>query len=293
MLSASSGPRSPGLRRVGEGEHRRQDREVLGDVVRDRERRQRAARDQQLLADLDDLDQLRRVGVEVDHVAGLLRGGRAGVHRHADVGLRERRRVVRAVAGHRDHPALRLLLLDQRHLRLGRRLGEEVVDAGLLGDLGGGDAVVAGDHHRADAHPAQLVEALAHAALDDVLEVDDAEHVVVPGDDERRAALRGRSGRPPRRAAPGAWPPCSSTKRLTASAAPLRSSLPLMSTPLIRVVARERDEGRLVLAELALAQAVALLREHDDRAALRRLVGERGELRDLGELALARRRRPG
>ena len=27
---------------------------------------------------------------------------------------------------------LRLLVLDQRHLRLGRRLGEEVVDAGLL-----------------------------------------------------------------------------------------------------------------------------------------------------------------
>ena len=47
---------------------------------------------------------------------------------------------------------------------------------------------------------------------------------------------------------------------------------------------RERDE--LVLAELALAQVEALLREHDDRAALRRLVGERGELRDLGQLAL-------
>ena len=29
------------------------------------------------------------------------------------------------------------------------------------GDHGGGDAVVAGDHHRADAHPPQLVEALA------------------------------------------------------------------------------------------------------------------------------------
>ena len=86
---------------------------------------------------------------------------------------------------------LRLLLLDQRHLRLRGRLGEEVVDAGLLGDHGGGDAVVAGDHDGADAHPAQLVEALAHAALDDVLEVDDAEHEVVLRDDERRAAGAG------------------------------------------------------------------------------------------------------
>ena len=115
-------------------EHRRDDGEVLRDVVGDRERRQRAAGDEQLLADLDDLDELRRVGVEVDHVAGLFGGLRAGVHRHADVGLGERGRVVGAVAGHRDEPAAGLLALDQRHLVLGRRLGEEVVDAGLVGD---------------------------------------------------------------------------------------------------------------------------------------------------------------
>ena len=54
-----------------------------------------------------------------------------------------------------------LLLADERHLVLGRGLGEEVVDAGLLGDGGGGERVVAGDHHRADAHAAQLVEPLA------------------------------------------------------------------------------------------------------------------------------------
>ncbi|HMS62281.1 MAG TPA: hypothetical protein PKD63_08370, partial [Solirubrobacteraceae bacterium] len=58
-------------RRVGRDEDRRQDREVLRDVVGDRERGQRAAGDQQLLADLDDLDELRRVGVEVDHVPRL------------------------------------------------------------------------------------------------------------------------------------------------------------------------------------------------------------------------------
>ena len=51
-------------------------------------------------------------------------------------------------------------LADQLELLLRRRLGEEVVDARLVGDLGRGEAVVAGDHHRADAHRAQLVEAL-------------------------------------------------------------------------------------------------------------------------------------
>ena len=71
-------------------EHRRDDGEVLGDVVGDRERRQRTAGDQQLLADLDDLDELRRVRVEIDHVPGFLRRLRAGVHRHTDVGLGER-----------------------------------------------------------------------------------------------------------------------------------------------------------------------------------------------------------
>ena len=36
-----------------------------------------------------------------------------------------------------------LLAADQRHLVLGRRLGEEVVDAGLLGDRLRGERVVA------------------------------------------------------------------------------------------------------------------------------------------------------
>jgi hypothetical protein len=40
----------------------------------------------------------------------------------------ERRRVVGAVAGHRDQPPALLLLADQGHLVLGRGLGEEVVD---------------------------------------------------------------------------------------------------------------------------------------------------------------------
>ena len=65
-----------------------------------------AARHEELLADLDDLEQLGRVRVEVDHVAGLFGGLRAGVHGHADVGLRERRRVVGAVAGHGHELAL-------------------------------------------------------------------------------------------------------------------------------------------------------------------------------------------
>ena len=150
-----------GHRRVRDREHRRQNREVLRHVVGDRERRERAARHEQLLADLDDLDELGRIGVEIDHVGGFFGRLRAGVHRDADVGLRERRRVVRAVSGHRDEPPGALLALDQIHLRFGRRLGEKVVDAGLLRDGRGGQRIVAGDHDGANAHRAQAIEALA------------------------------------------------------------------------------------------------------------------------------------
>ncbi len=169
-------------------EHRRDDGEIFGHVVGDGEGGQRAAGHQELLADLDDLDELGGIGIEVDHVAGLARGLRAGVHGDADIGLSQGRRIVGAVAAHGDELALGLLGADELELLLRRRLGEEIVDAGLRRDGGRGHRVVAGDHDGADAHAAQLGEALADAALDDVLEMDDAEQLAVLGDRERRAA---------------------------------------------------------------------------------------------------------
>jgi hypothetical protein len=113
------------------------------------------------------------------------RAARAGVHRDADIGLGERGGVVGAVAAHRHQLAALLFLADQRELVLGRRLGEEVVDAGLGRDRRCGQRVVAGDHHRADAHLAQFAEAFADAGLDDVLQRDRAEQTTVPGHRER------------------------------------------------------------------------------------------------------------
>jgi len=60
------------------------------DVVGDREGGERALVISSLLADLDDLDQLGRVAVEVDHFTGLARSHRAGIHGDADIGLGER-----------------------------------------------------------------------------------------------------------------------------------------------------------------------------------------------------------
>ena len=76
-------------------------------------------------------------------------------------------------------------------LLLRRRLGEEVVDAGLRCDRRGGDRIVAGDHDRADAHRAQRREALLDVGLHDVLEVDDAEQRVAVDHRQRRAAGAG------------------------------------------------------------------------------------------------------
>ena len=50
---------------------------------------------------------------EIDHVPGLARGLRAGIHRHADIGLRQRRCVIGAVAAHRNELTLGLLVADQ------------------------------------------------------------------------------------------------------------------------------------------------------------------------------------
>ena len=84
----------------------------------------------------------------------------------------------------------------------------------------------------------------------------------------------------------GAAPPSSATQRTIASPAPLRSSGPVEVDAAHARLRGERHEARLVGGELALADAV-LLGQHDDRAALGRLVGQRGELRGLGELGLA------
>ena len=92
-----------------------------------------------------------RVGAHEDDVGGLHRHVRAGADRDADVGLRERGRVVDAVAHHRDAPALRLQLGDLGCLVARQHLGDHFVDPELAGDALAVCAAVAGEHHGADA----------------------------------------------------------------------------------------------------------------------------------------------
>src|ERR1700730_1149185 len=67
--------------RIEDDERRRDDREIFRDIVGDRERRESAARHEELLADFDDLDELRRISVEIDHIACFPRRGQRIVAR--------------------------------------------------------------------------------------------------------------------------------------------------------------------------------------------------------------------
>ena len=288
------------LRVEGE-EQRRDDGEIFRHVVGDGERRQRAARHQQLLADLHDLDELGRIGVEIDHVAGFARGLGAGIHGDADIGLRQSRRIVGAVAAHGDELALGLLGADQLELLLGRCLREEIIDAGFSRDCRSGHGVVAGDHDGADAHAAELGEALADAAFDDVLELDDAEQLAVLGHRKRRASGLGdplgdgvdlplELGAD-RGLARGGGAATDRLRRLEvidhrvdrALADPRAVDLDT-AHPALR---GERDELGAELVNVAAADAVFLLGQHHDRAAFGRLVGERSELCCVRQLLLA------
>ena len=77
------------------------------------------------------------------------------------------------------------------------------------------------------------------------------------------------------------------------------SRRPSTSTPDMRVCAVNGTNAADLSAQLAAADAVLLLRQDDDRAPLRRLVGQRGELRRVGQLRIgdaadaARTRSPG
>src|SRR5207253_1522923 len=125
-----------------------------------------------------------------------------------------------------------------------------------------------------DADAAQLGETLLHAAFDDVLQLDHAQDVATPGDDERCAALLGdpvdrRAHRRRETAAP----------RVNVGIDRVGGALADLGAVEVHPAhARLRGEGdkvRVQLVNLPLADAVFFFGEHDDAAALGGFVGER------------------
>jgi hypothetical protein len=171
-----------------------------------------------------------------------------------------------------------------------RGFGQEVVHAGLRRNRRRRQRVVAGDHHRSDAHRTQRCKPLADAAFDDVLEVHDAERLIALGDDERRPAFA--------RDAIDLLPHFDRQRPTLLGKVTLdRIGRPFADPPAVEIDARhaglrrEGNERRFVRRELASANPVLLLREHDDGAAFGRFVGERGELGGVGKGRVADARR--
>ena len=158
---------------------------------------------------LDGVDDRREVVVG-EHHRGRLAGdvGAGEAHRDADVGGPQRRGVVDAVAGHRDHVPERAQRVGDPQLRLGRRPREDQVtlrleqlvelrlahgaelgprhdpsavrrDADPPSHLGGGQAVVAGDDDDADAGGVAAGDGLGHVRARRVEQRDEADEAQI------------------------------------------------------------------------------------------------------------------
>ena len=128
--------------------------------------------------------------VEVDHVAGLFGGLRAGVHRDADVGLRRARarRWSRRPSSPRALPpacsrSISAILSSGVASAMKSSTPASSAIAAAV------QRVVAGDHDRADAHRAHLVEPLVMPCFTMSLRWITPSTTLPFGDDERRAAV--------------------------------------------------------------------------------------------------------
>ncbi len=95
---------------------------------------------------LDRADDIERIAFHQHHVGAFDRHIGSSADGEADIGLRQRRCIVDAVAHHADPLSLRLQLLDLGCLVTGQHVGQHDVDADLAGDALRRRPVVAGQH---------------------------------------------------------------------------------------------------------------------------------------------------
>jgi hypothetical protein len=271
----------------GEGhhQHRGDDGEVFGDVVGDAEGGERTARHEELFADLDDLDELGGIAVEIDHVAGLAGGLGAGVHGDADIGLgraRERRWC---------------------RLRSWRRGGPAACSARMRRSLSSGVAWAMKSSTPASAAMAAAVMGLSPVIMTVRMPIlrSWAKRSLMPPlttslsstipstfrlrDDERcasgaRGGLDGLGDFGGIGAAEGFDVRLDRIGRALADAAAFDVDAAHAG------LGGEGNEGGVRMRQFAAADVELLFGEHHDAAAFGSFIGERGELRGIGELLL-------
>ncbi len=150
-------------------QHCRDDCKELGNIISHTERCERTARHQELFSDLDHFDQLGRVRIQIDHIAGFFGRLRPCIHRDTDVRLGKGWGVIGAVAGHRHEMAKGLLAANESQFVLRLGFSQKVVHSGFPGNGFRSQPIVARDHDRADAHGAKPFKPVLKSAFDDIL----------------------------------------------------------------------------------------------------------------------------
>ena len=133
-----------------------------------------------------------QVAADEGEVAGFDGDVGAGAHGDPEVGLGEGGGVVDTVADHGHGLALGLQAADDVDLVGGQDLGDDGVDADLVGDRPGGAFVVASEQHRREAEVAERADRVGAGRLDGVGDDDRGADGAVPADEHGRVTERPR-----------------------------------------------------------------------------------------------------
>ena len=116
-----------------------------------------------------------------------------GAHRHADIGLGERRRIVHAVTGHCHGVPLASQAADNRIFLFGQNLGFDLGNAEPSGDGLCRGPIVARQHDDANAVSTKTGERRGRRRFDGIGDRDDAGRLAVDGDKYYRCGRRGEA----------------------------------------------------------------------------------------------------
>src|SRR6202453_3870760 len=186
--------------------------------------------------------------------------------------------------------SLGCLAANQSQLVPRPRLRQKIVYARLARDRRRSQRIVAGNHHRANPHHAQVFKPLTHSALHDIFQMNHAQRPGIFSDEQRRpAGIRNAVHRLHRflRHRPAGLLDIFHDRipRALANLSPVHVDAGHARH------CRKWNERRRHRSQLPPAQSVLIFRQHHDRTAFRRLVCQRRELRRISEFALTHARR--
>ena len=150
---------------------------------------QAPSRHEQLFSNSHDIDQLRRRGIQIYHIARFFCSLGSGIHGNCHIRLCKRRRVIRPISGHCHQMPLSLQFPDHIQLALRRGLRQEIIHACFCCDRRCSHRIVSGDHHSLNPHLSKICKLLLHAGLNNIFQIDDSDYQMVLCDDQGRAPL--------------------------------------------------------------------------------------------------------